>query len=92
MQIEELYNHFIHSSGISTDTRRIEMGNLFFALKGENFNGNLFAVEALSHGAALVIADEIQFPDNEKIVVVDDVLKTLQQLANHHRRQLRSKV
>ncbi len=92
MQIEELYEYFIHSSGISTDTRRIEKGNLFFALKGENYNGNLFALEALASGASLVIADENQFPKNDKIVVVDNVLERLQRLANHHRRKIKSKV
>jgi UDP-N-acetylmuramoyl-tripeptide--D-alanyl-D-alanine ligase len=88
MQIEQLYAKFLQSSGISTDTRKIERDKIFFALKGENFNANLFAEEALKKGAAWVIADEKYFADHEKIIIVDDALRTLQLLANHHRKQL----
>lgn len=58
MQIAALYEKFLDSSGISTDTRKIEEGKIFFALKGENFNGNLFAQEALNKGAKFIVADE----------------------------------
>ena len=92
MLIPELYPLFKKSSGISTDTRSISPGNIFFALKGENFNGNLFAQKALDAGAAYVVVDETHFPANEKIIAVNDVLKTLQQLAMHHRKQLPAKI
>lgn len=92
MQMEQLYVEFLHSTGISTDTRKIGQGKFFFALKGENFNGNLFALEALKKGAKLIVVDEKHFPDDDRIVLVNDVLKTLQQLANHHRRKLNLKV
>ncbi|MEP7127393.1 MAG: UDP-N-acetylmuramoyl-tripeptide--D-alanyl-D-alanine ligase [Chitinophagales bacterium] len=92
MQITELYQQFLNSSGISTDTRKIEKGKIFFALKGENFNGNLFAEEAVKSGASLVIVDEAHFTQQEKIVVVEDALETLQQLAHHHRKALQLKV
>lgn len=89
MTIENLYSLFIQSTGISTDTRKIISGNIFFALKGENFNGNKFARKALDLGAAYVVIDEKEFVFNEKTILVDDVLKTLQQLANFHRRKLK---
>ncbi|HUM48292.1 MAG TPA: UDP-N-acetylmuramoyl-tripeptide--D-alanyl-D-alanine ligase, partial [Chitinophagales bacterium] len=90
--MEQLYSELLHSTGISTDTRKIDQGKIFFALKGENFNGNLFAEEALKSDAALVIADEIHFPQHDQIVLVENVLTTLQQLANYHRRKLKLKV
>lgn len=92
MQIPALYEKFLDSSGISTDTRKIEEGKIFFALKGENFNGNLFAHQALDKGAKLIVADEKHFADHDHILIVDDVLNTLQMLANHHRQQLSLKV
>src|SRR5882762_1865133 len=92
MQVSALYELLKKSSGISTDTRSIKEGNLFFALKGEHFNANDFAEDALHTGASFVIADEKKFSDSEKIILVDNVLTTLQQLANHHRRQLQTKI
>src|SRR4026208_1252408 len=99
MQITELYDLFRKSTGISTDTRAIKPGNIFFALKGDRFNGNLFAEKALQAGAAAIVIDEQHFPAKEKFILVDDpdrsgqvVLKTLQQLANYHRRQLKTRV
>ncbi len=90
MNTELLYQHFLNSSGISTDTRKIDSGNLFFALKGPNFNANTFAAQALEIGAALVVVDEAEvIPNNDpRYFLVDDVLTALQQLALHHRRQL----
>lgn len=92
MQIEQLYARFLESAGISTDTRKIDKGKLFFALKGGNFNGNQFAEEALKKGAVLAVVDEKHFADHDRIVIVDDVLKTLQLLAQHHRKQLSARV
>lgn len=83
--MEELYAHFCASSGICTDTRNIKEGNLFFALKGPNFNGNAYAAKAIQEGAALSIIDEPEFKADERYILVDDVLTTLQNLAKHHR-------
>jgi UDP-N-acetylmuramoyl-tripeptide--D-alanyl-D-alanine ligase len=86
--IEELYKVFSNHPSIQTDTRRLAAGDIFFALKGNNFNGNLFAKQALDKGAAYAIVDEAQiFSTSEKIILVDDVLETLQELAKHHRMQ-----
>jgi len=88
MKIEELYQLYQESYSVSTDTRKITKNGLFFALKGDNFNGNLFAEEALSKGALYAIVDEDFVKSNNKIILVDDVLETLQSLAAYHRRQL----
>jgi UDP-N-acetylmuramoyl-tripeptide--D-alanyl-D-alanine ligase len=90
MNTKLLYQHFLKSSGVSTDTRKIDSGNLFFALKGPNFNANTFAAQALEIGAALVVVDEADvIPNNDpRYFLVDDVLTALQQLALYHRRQL----
>ncbi len=89
MDIELLYKHFLNSSGISTDTRQIQRNSLFFALKGENFNGNKFTQEALDKGASKVIIDdpEYQKPHGQTILVHNSLL-ALQQLATFHRKQL----
>lgn len=85
MQIEELYQYFLKSLGVSTDTRNISPNSIFFALKGANFNGNSFSNNALEAGASLAIVDEITDQPDERIVLVEDVLKTLQRLASYHR-------
>jgi UDP-N-acetylmuramoyl-tripeptide--D-alanyl-D-alanine ligase len=85
--IEKLYELFKQSSGVSTDTRKVNKNNLFIALKGANFNGNEFAEKALELGASAVIVDEKKYATNDLIFLVDDALKTLQDLANHHRKQ-----
>ncbi len=87
MQIEQLYKIFLAHPSIQTDTRKLKDGDLFFALKGPNFNGNLFAQQALEAGAAYAITDEPVNFESEKIIRVDDVLITLQLLAKHHRQQ-----
>lgn len=87
MEIEKLYQYYLSSGKISTDTRKIEPGSLFFALKGDNFNANEFAQEALTKGALISIVDEEKFAVNDKCILVDDVLTTLQQLARYHRDQ-----
>ncbi|TAF78116.1 MAG: UDP-N-acetylmuramoyl-tripeptide--D-alanyl-D-alanine ligase [Bacteroidetes bacterium] len=89
MDIVSIYAQFIASTGVSTDTRTVKAGNLFFALKGPNFNGNLYAEKALESGAAYAIIDEEKFKKSEKYILVDDVLIALQKLANHHRKQLK---
>lgn len=85
MEIAQLHQIFLQSSGVCTDTRKIKKGALFFALKGANFNGNLFVEQALEQGCSFAIADDQKFKHHEKIVVVENVLLTLQQLANFHR-------
>ncbi|HET8859422.1 UDP-N-acetylmuramoyl-tripeptide--D-alanyl-D-alanine ligase [Marivirga sp.] len=88
-EIEKLYEIYLKSTGICTDSRKLEKGNLFFALKGPNFNGNKFAQSALEEGALAVLVDEVEYHKNdENNYLVDDALKTLQLLATHHRQQL----
>jgi UDP-N-acetylmuramoyl-tripeptide--D-alanyl-D-alanine ligase len=88
--LDLLYNVYLSASEVSTDSRKITDGSLFFALKGENFNGNLYAAAALKKGASKVVIDEMPeggLPENS-FFLVEDVLKTLQDLARHHRRKL----
>ena len=94
MSISEIYKIFILSTGISIDSRSILKNNLFFSLKGPNFNGNKFAVEALEKGAIYSIIDEHseKTKNNDKIIFVNDVLKFLQELANHHRKNIKTKI
>lgn len=85
--IETLYTKFKLSSGVTTDTRAIEKDNIFFALKGEHFNGNKFAKKALEAGAAFVVIDEAEYKTDDRYILVEDVLAALQELAAHHRAQ-----
>ncbi|HZY78005.1 MAG TPA: UDP-N-acetylmuramoyl-tripeptide--D-alanyl-D-alanine ligase [Cyclobacteriaceae bacterium] len=89
MRIEDLYKHFLSSTGVSTDTRMITPGSVFFALKGPRFNANEFAEEALKKGAAYAVVDEQAFVTNDKCILVDDGLTALQDLARYHRSQLK---
>ena len=85
MAIEELHSLFLEHQNISTDTRKISENCIFFALKGENFNGNKFAEEAIKSGASYAIIDEDEFDHSEKTILVKNVLETLQDLATYHR-------
>jgi UDP-N-acetylmuramoyl-tripeptide--D-alanyl-D-alanine ligase len=87
MQIPELYKIYLEHPSIQTDTRKLKEGDLFFALKGPNFNGNQFADLALAAGAAYAIVDEEVREPSDRIIKVKDTLLTLQDLALHHRRQ-----
>ena len=90
MKIEQLYQLYLQYPFIQTDTRKIKEGDIFFALKGPNFNGNLFARQALEKGAKYAVVDElIDEATNPQIIQVNDVLSTLQQLAKHHRQQFK---
>ena len=89
MEIEDLYLKYKASGKVSTDTRRIEAGSVFFALKGDRFNANEFAKEALDKGASFAVIDEEQHRVDDRCILVPDVLKVLQQLARHHRNQLK---
>ena len=89
MKINEIYDWFLKSTGICTDTRQLAKGNLFIALKGDNFNGNKFAEQAIAAGAiASIVDEEIYHNPDSNIFYVQDGLKSLQDLANYHRNQL----
>ncbi len=68
--IEELYQIYQQYPSVQTDTRKLQEGDLFFALKGDNFNGNLFALQALEIGAAYAIVDEPFLGENKRIILV----------------------
>jgi len=86
--VGELYYLFLNSNGVSTDTRTVERGNMFFCLKGDNFNGNTFAAEALEKGASCVVVDQKEYKIDDRCVLVDDTLTELQSLAHLHRYNL----
>lgn len=88
MQIKELYQLYLEHPVVCTDTRKLSPNCLFFALKGDNFNGNLFATKAIENGAAYSIVDEPQAVGSEKCILVPDVLETLQELARYHKEKL----
>ncbi|MFT7900731.1 UDP-N-acetylmuramoyl-tripeptide--D-alanyl-D-alanine ligase [Tenacibaculum ascidiaceicola] len=88
MKIEDLYKLYITHGLVDTDTRNIRKNTLFFALKGENFNGNKFAKEAVDKGASYAVIDEAEYKTSGKLILVEDVLEALQELANYHRNQL----
>ncbi|WP_347174832.1 UDP-N-acetylmuramoyl-tripeptide--D-alanyl-D-alanine ligase [Polaribacter uvawellassae] len=88
MNIETLYNIYSQHYLVDTDSRKIRKNTIYFALKGENFNGNIFAEQAISKGAIFSIVDEEKYAVKENIILVDNVLETLQQLSNYHRKKL----
>lgn len=92
MKIDALHDIFLKYPSVSTDTRKINNGDIFFALKGDNFNGNEYAQNALEKGASYVIIDEKKFDVDERMLLVDDVLETLQRLANYHRNFCKAKI
>jgi UDP-N-acetylmuramoyl-tripeptide--D-alanyl-D-alanine ligase len=87
VSIAELYSIFLQYPSVQTDTRKLKKGDLFFALKGPSFNGNGFALQALAAGAAYAVIDEPVAGGDERLLLVADVLTTLQALAKHHREQ-----
>ena len=88
MNTAQLHQRFLHCSGADTDTRNIRKDSMFFALKGENFNGNDFAKEALEKGARYAIVDDKIYEDQKHYIVVKNVLDSLQKLAAFHRHYL----
>lgn len=86
---EELYKHFLQSGKICTDSRNVEEGSIFFALKGENFDGNKFALDAMRKGAAIAVVDDPAMKEQPGLFGVDNVLSSLQALARHHRDTLK---
>lgn len=92
MEIKTIYSKFLECSSVSTDTRKIDNNSLFIALKGENFDANTFAKEALNKGAKYVVIDNKDFYIDERTLLVKDSLIALQQLANHHRKALKTTI
>ena len=92
MIIKKLHQIFLQYPTVCTDTRKIEDNCLFFALKGDNFNGNTYAAEALKKGAAYAVVDEKKYATSDKTILVNDVLQTLQKLASFHRNHCSAKV
>lgn len=88
MEIKELYSLYKQNYKVTTDTRSDLDHSIFFALKGDNFNGNKYAEDALNKGALYAVVDEEAYQTNEHIILVDDVLLCLQNLAKYHRQQL----
>lgn len=87
MHIKDLYSIYIQHPTIQTDTRKLKTGDFYFALKGEHFNGNDFVEQALKNGAAYAVTVEINENQDKRVIKVDDVLTTLQELAKFHRQQ-----
>lgn len=88
MNIPDLYKIFNENPIVTTDSRNCPKGSIFFALKGERFNGNHYAKETIEKGCAYAIVDEIEYANGRNIIYVENVLTTLQKLANFHRNQL----
>lgn len=84
---DKIFKQFLQVKSVSTDTRSIEYGTIFFALKGDTFNGNLFALSALEKGASMAVVDEHISTQDDRIVKVDNALIALQQLALNYRKQ-----
>jgi UDP-N-acetylmuramoyl-tripeptide--D-alanyl-D-alanine ligase len=84
---EELYEIYLQHPEIITDTRKLSNGCLFFALKGDKFDGNRFAANALENGASFAIVDDAKVCNSDRFLLVEDVLSSLQALAKHHRKQ-----
>ena len=89
--IEEIYSIYLRSAGVCTDTRKLKENQVFIALSGPSFNGNDFIQTALDAGCRLAIADEgrPEFTGSERVMVVEDSLIALQQIAHHHRSKLK---
>ena len=91
-KIKELYSHYLKNPSISTDSRSIKKGDIFFALKGGNFDGNNFVFKAIEQGASLVVCDNKQIEKGDKILLCDNSLTMLQSLAAYHRKQLKTTI
>lgn len=88
MTISDLYELYLHNPKVTTDSRNCPFGSIFFALKGENFDGNQYASKALDSGCAYAVIDNPDYITGDRTILVDNVLKTLQQLAHRHRKAL----
>jgi UDP-N-acetylmuramoyl-tripeptide--D-alanyl-D-alanine ligase len=92
MNIAQLHAIFLGSNSVSTDTRKVKDNDLFFALKGDSFNGNKFAKYAIEKGARYAVIDEETYNIDDTFILVDNVLETLQELATYHRNYLGLKI
>ena len=92
MDVENIYHHFLEADGVTTDSRDVPENSIFFALKGEHFNGNQYAGEAIKKGASYAIVDEQEWANNNQCILVDNVLTTLQELAHYHRQKMKAKI
>ena len=92
MLIEDIYRIFQNLNGLNTDSRTISINSLFIALKGEKFNGNKFAKSAIKNGARYAIIDDEKYKIDERFILVENCLETLQKLANFHRKKLNTKI
>jgi len=90
--IEEIYNLFLKFPRISTDSRNVTRDSIFFAIKGDHFDGNRFATEALDKGAAFAVVDDPAIIPGNQVILVADALQTLQQLAVLHRHHIKTKI
>lgn len=87
METTDLYKLFLECTGVTTDTRKVSDGNMFFALSGDNFDGNTFAQDALNKGCAFAVVDNADFIKDDRYILVDNCLVALQKLARYHRDQ-----
>jgi len=92
LKIADLHTLFLECNSVSTDTRNIKKGDMFFALQGNNFNGNIYAEKALKKGAKYTIIDQVEFKTSSKTILVDNVLKALQELSSYHRAFLKTTI
>ncbi|GHT72838.1 UDP-N-acetylmuramoyl-tripeptide--D-alanyl-D-alanine ligase [Bacteroidia bacterium] len=92
MTIEQLYTFFQQYPVITTDSRHCPQGSIFFALKGDSFDGNDYIEQALQSGSAYAVGDRKDLPENGRIIRVENVLQTLQALANYHRKQMNATI
>jgi UDP-N-acetylmuramoyl-tripeptide--D-alanyl-D-alanine ligase len=90
--IEQLYTVFQKHPIVSTDTRKLETGSIFFALSGPSFNGNAFASQAIEGGCSYAVIDDPTYQNGDQYLLVENSLEALQKLANHHRKQLKAQV
>ncbi|MBQ9640018.1 MAG: UDP-N-acetylmuramoyl-tripeptide--D-alanyl-D-alanine ligase [Bacteroidaceae bacterium] len=88
MEIQDLYTRFLAHPVVTTDSRDVPTGSLFFALRGETFDGNQYAAASLEKGAAYAVVDDPSVATSDRMILVENVLHTLQQLASYHRQQL----
>jgi len=92
MNTTELYSIFLKHPTVTTDSRNCPPGSIFFALKGDKFDGNDYIEQALQNGAAFAVGDRTGLPENKRIIRADNALQSLQDLATYHRKQLNTKV
>ena len=92
MEIGSIHKIFLKSNGVSTDSRKVKKNEIYFSLKGPNFNGNEFAKSAIEKGACYAIVDQKEYVIDKSYILVEDCLKTLQNLANYHRKNSKAKI